>query len=178
MKTGFNIYLFLGISLLVICFLFTGLWCDDEFDEPGLFFKHSPSLRMEFYSPIGMSDMSLADLSEEKASAQLDFNEFIIKQGVQYPGNLRDKFVPLLYAFTLTVLLYGFLPFFKRQFTIKHMGQHFLVNGIVFFAGTTLLLSFHSPISLLCMLSVILFVNFITAFLFSKSQPRSIHASN
>src|ERR1051326_4954552 len=178
MKREFNIYPFLGTALLVFCFLFTGFLGDDEFDEPGLFFKHRPSLRMEFYSPIGMSDMTLADLSEEKASAQRDFNEFIIKQGVQYPGNTRDRFVPLLYALTITLLLYGFLPSWKRQFKIKHMVMHFLIHCVVFFAGVILMLSLNSTISLLFMLLVILSVSILTAFIFSKARSRITHVSN
>jgi hypothetical protein len=46
------------------------------------FIKHRPVWKWEFYSPIGMSDMKIDELSKEKQIEQEYFNEFVLDQGL------------------------------------------------------------------------------------------------
>lgn len=76
----------IGISLLVIgvllqCKFWIGIYTHDEFSSKHVFIKHRPIWRTFFYSPRGMSDMKLSDMSPEKQTEQKLFDEFIIEQG-------------------------------------------------------------------------------------------------
>jgi len=44
--------------------------------------KHCPIWKWEFYSPIGMSDRKIQELSKKEQIEQKYFNEFIIDQGL------------------------------------------------------------------------------------------------
>ena len=77
------------ISILVSIFiaglvtrLFCGVYIHDEFAEKHFFIKCRPSWKWKFYSPIGMSDLKMEDLSKEQQIEQKYFNEFIINQGL------------------------------------------------------------------------------------------------
>lgn len=67
--------------MIVISFRFWfGVYDHNEFAETALFMKHRPIWKWKFYSPIGMSDVQLEDLSEEKQKEQLLFKEFVTDQ--------------------------------------------------------------------------------------------------
>jgi hypothetical protein len=73
------------ISLLPISLvtrLWTGVYHHDEFAETHFFIKHRPIWKWTFYSPIGMSDYQLNDLTEEQRTEQLLFEEFISSKGI------------------------------------------------------------------------------------------------
>ncbi|QOG02257.1 hypothetical protein [Flavobacterium sp. MDT1-60] len=75
----------LGIFIFAIVFiirLFCGIYIHDEFAEKHFFIKHRPSLKWTFYSPIGMSDNKIEELSEENQIEQKYFNEFVRDQGL------------------------------------------------------------------------------------------------
>ncbi|MDA6069105.1 hypothetical protein NJT12_05685 [Flavobacterium sp. AC] len=68
-------------AVLIIRFFF-GVYDNDEFAESHLFVKHRPTWKWKFYSPQGMSDIKLEELSVEKQTEQKYFNEFIRDQGL------------------------------------------------------------------------------------------------
>jgi hypothetical protein len=57
--------------------LFFGVYHHDEFAEKHLFIKHRPTWKRYFYSPIGMSDIKIEDLSIEEQLEENYFEEFI-----------------------------------------------------------------------------------------------------
>ena len=72
------------IIILAIGFrLKFGVYRHNEFVwENYLFMKHRLIWKWRFYSPIGMSDLTLNDLTEEEKKEEILFNEFIIEQGL------------------------------------------------------------------------------------------------
>lgn len=56
-----------------------GIYEHDEFTGYNIFFKHRPIWKTFFYSPRGMSDLKLFQMSSEKQKEQLLFDEFILK---------------------------------------------------------------------------------------------------
>ncbi len=70
------------ILIFIIIRLNVGLYLHDEFLEKDLFIKHRLSWKWKFYSPIGMSDQKLQDLTPEKQYEQLMFNEFVKNKGL------------------------------------------------------------------------------------------------
>jgi len=69
-------------SGLIIRFCF-GVYEHHEFSNRSLFIKHRPTWKWYFYSPIGISDKSLEDLTEEQKREQLYFNEFVRNRGLK-----------------------------------------------------------------------------------------------
>ena len=51
------------IIVLIILKLFGGIYEDDEFEEKYFFIKNKPSFKTYFYSPRGMSDMTIEQMS-------------------------------------------------------------------------------------------------------------------
>lgn len=125
-------YLLIGILSLILTILFIGIFADDEFYELGIFTKHKPTSKLYFYSPTGMSDLTLLDLSKSNQKEELAFDEFIIKTGVQFPGNKFDFLPYLLIQLSLTFLALS-------GFKIKHNGKlekwliplHFIINFLI-----------------------------------------------
>ncbi len=76
----------IGSTLLGIIGLLTRLWVGvyhhDEYAETHIFIKHRPIWQWTFYSPIGMSNHQLDDLTEEQRKEQLLFEEFISSKGM------------------------------------------------------------------------------------------------
>lgn len=71
-----GIILFIVITL---CRLFFGVYVDDEFGDESLFIKHRPIWKWKFYSPIGMSDLKMENLTTEKQIEEKYYDEFIRK---------------------------------------------------------------------------------------------------
>ncbi len=70
------------VVIVVNCRLWLGVYEHDEFPgEGGLFYKHRPTLKWQFYSPRGMSDLKLEEMTPEKRKEQLLFNEFVRDRG-------------------------------------------------------------------------------------------------
>jgi len=65
------------LILLIIGKFWIGIYEDDEFVENHLFIKHRPIWKWKFYSPRGMSDLTLKDMSPDKRKEQLLFDEFV-----------------------------------------------------------------------------------------------------
>jgi hypothetical protein len=102
-----NINLLIGLSLLLITWLFVGIYRDAEFNEPSLFIKYKPSFKIEFYSPSGMSDLTVEDLPEPKKSEEIAFDEFVSNR---YEFHQKTEFLVLpLIQLTLTFLSFGLI---------------------------------------------------------------------
>lgn len=71
-----NPYLLSGICFAILAWLFTGLFYDAEFYEPHLFLKHRPSSKVYFYSPAGMSDITMKELSPKGKAEEAAYREF------------------------------------------------------------------------------------------------------
>ena len=76
------ISILLTITIISIRLKF-GVYCHDEFVwEKHLFIKHRLTWKWKFYSPIGMSDMTLDDLTDEQREEQILFYEFVRDKGL------------------------------------------------------------------------------------------------
>lgn len=75
----------IGIFIFAIVFtvrLFCGIYIHDEFGERHFFIKHRPTWKWKLYSPLGMSDNKIEELSEENQIEQKYFNEYIKDRGL------------------------------------------------------------------------------------------------
>ena len=79
-KKIFLATLIVSISLMVR--LFCGVYHHDEFFETHFFIKHRPVWKWSFRSPLGMSDMTMEDLSKQQQIEQQYFNEFVSERGL------------------------------------------------------------------------------------------------
>src|SRR5258706_3061491 len=103
MKIKTNVFLILGTAFLLLTWLFTGVFRDDEFYDPDLFTKYRATFKVYFSSPIGMQDMKIEDLSPNGQLEEIAFQEFVIKQEIQNNGNGHLWFMPyVLIQLTLT----------------------------------------------------------------------------
>ncbi|KQW98649.1 hypothetical protein [Flavobacterium sp. Root420] len=81
MKKIISIGIFIFAIILTIR-LFCGIYIHDEFAEKHFFIKYRPCWKWTFYSPLGMSDNKIEELSEENQIEQKYFNEFVRNQGL------------------------------------------------------------------------------------------------
>ena len=75
LKHSFPILAFLS---LFTCWLFVGLVKDPEFAEYHLQMKAAPTFKVYFYSPRGMSDAKIEDLSPAEQQAEMDYQIYIL----------------------------------------------------------------------------------------------------
>ena len=75
MKKAIIIFI-LGLILILSKF-WLGIYEDNEFGEKRVFIKHRPIWKTYFYSPRGMRDVKLSQMSEERRVEQLMFDEFV-----------------------------------------------------------------------------------------------------
>ena len=72
------------ISTFILLVIFTKLWVGvyehDEFSHRIIFIKHRPVWKTFFYSPRGMSDLKISEMSAEKQFEQKLFDEFVLKK--------------------------------------------------------------------------------------------------
>ncbi|WP_395074152.1 hypothetical protein [Flavobacterium sp.] len=68
------------IIVLIILKLFGGIYEDDEFEEKYFFIKNKPSFKTYFYSPRGMSDMTIEQMSENQKKEQILYDEFVFSR--------------------------------------------------------------------------------------------------
>ncbi len=81
MKKKIILGIFIFATLLIVR-LFCGVYIHNEFAGKHFFIKHRPTLKWTFYSPIGMSDKKIEELSKEEQIDQKYFNEFVLDQGL------------------------------------------------------------------------------------------------
>lgn len=70
-----------ALILILLIRFFCGVYTHDEFCDDYLFVKYRPTWKWSFYSPIGMSDKKMEELSKKEQIEQKYFNEFITAQG-------------------------------------------------------------------------------------------------
>ncbi|MBS7252414.1 hypothetical protein [Flavobacterium branchiicola] len=81
MKKKITIGVF-AFAIVITIRLFCGVYHHDEFAEKYFFIKYRPVWKWTFYSPIGMSDRKIEELSKEEQLEQKYFNEFITDKGL------------------------------------------------------------------------------------------------
>lgn len=78
MKSKKIIFFILLIFSFLLIRLFLGVYVHDEFAEKSLFIKHKPTWKWKFYSPRGMSDLRVEEMTEEQKIEQKYWDEFIV----------------------------------------------------------------------------------------------------
>lgn len=73
-----TVAIFVALSIRLFC----GVYIHDEFADKHLFLKHRPIWKWKFYSPIGMSDLKIEELSKEERIEQKYFDEFVNEKGL------------------------------------------------------------------------------------------------
>ena len=71
--------IFLIIGILIFAKFWIGVYKHDEFGGDNIFIKHRPIWKTFFYSPRGMSDLKLSEMSIENQNEQKLFDEFVIE---------------------------------------------------------------------------------------------------
>ena len=74
-----KIRVFIIIIILIAAKFWIGVYKHDEFGGNNLFIKHRPIWKTFFYSPRGMSDLKLSEMSIDKQNEQLMFDEFVLQ---------------------------------------------------------------------------------------------------
>ncbi len=135
MTTRLNIYIIIGAFFVILTWLFVGLFRDDEFYEPDLFTKYRPTLKVNFYSPIGMQDLKVDDLSSEKKDEEIAFQEFVMKRNIQNNSDPSLWYLPyILIQLTLSFFSFGFL---KMKLDLVFKKWQFFVHFAVCFISTS-----------------------------------------
>ena len=75
-----KIFLIVGLLLCLTVRLFCGVFEHDEFGDDVYFIKYRPTWKWRFYSPRGMSDLELNQMTIEQKNEQLLFDEFVGKR--------------------------------------------------------------------------------------------------
>jgi len=69
------------IAFIILLGLLLKFWIgiseDDEFKEYNIFIKHRPMWKTFFYSPKGMSDMTLKEMTDQQRYEQKLYDEFV-----------------------------------------------------------------------------------------------------
>ena len=68
-------------ALVLIAWLFLGVYKDREFGNHRLFIKHSPTLKFSFYSPLGDSNYTLNDLDPERSQEEVLYRKYVEEGG-------------------------------------------------------------------------------------------------
>lgn len=76
MKKKTRIILIIGI--LIVSKFWIGIFTNDEFGGKDVFIKHRPIWKTFFYSPRGMSDLKLSEMSTDEQNEQRLFDEFVL----------------------------------------------------------------------------------------------------
>ena len=127
MKVAF-IKILAGLFLL----MFVGIKYEPEFGESAFFIKHKPNFKLEYFSPIGESDLAITDLNQKNQYEELKYQEFV--------GNYYNKdflyylayfIVPLIGLLIFSALL-DFVKNKKRAYPIKFIFIEYAVHFLVF----------------------------------------------
>lgn len=169
-----NIYLLFGTVFLILTWIFVGLYRDDEFYEPNLFTKYRPTFKVNFYSPIGQSDLTVNDLSADKQVEEIAFQEFVIKRHIQNNSNAQLWYLPLiLIQLLLTFFSLGVLKS-KLDLVYKkwHFSTHFAVCLVLTSLGLGFILSFDNLFVTVFGGLLILTINYWTVVLLTRQKKK------
>jgi len=79
LKKRLSITLFI-FAIVVLAKFWIGIFEHDEFsNEKYMFVKHRAIWKTYFYSPRGMSDFELSDMTPENKIEQMFFDEFVLE---------------------------------------------------------------------------------------------------
>ena len=145
-----------------------GVSRDPEFYEPTIFIKHKPSLKLNFYSPIGESDLTYNDLNDKKKKEESAYQEFVV--GNKKNGIMWELLPLILGQLILTILTFGLS--YKNEFRLRKILIHYLINIVLLFAGSLLIFYFDKVWTTLVILGILLSLNRLTITLtISLKQP-------
>jgi len=176
MTTRPNIFILLGTVFIILTWLFVGLYRDDEFYEPDLFTKHRPTFKVNFYSPIGMQDLELNDLTPDRRLEEKAFQEFIVERNIQNNSDARLWYLPLiLIQVTLTFFSFGLLKIrrslFYKQWQIP---LHVTICIILTSSGLGFILAFDNAFSATLGGIVMLTINYWIAVVLTRRTIQTV----
>lgn len=155
-----NSYLIFGALFLLATWLFVGLFRDSEFKNPELFIKNRATFKLIFYSPKGMSDLSIYDLSPEKRIEEKAFNNMVEKR------NRQLSLLPyILIQLTISFLMFGFFKLKQGVvYKVWQLPAHFALNMIFSSVGLFLILSINNFYLTVLIATIIILINYMTIF--------------
>lgn len=168
-----KLFLLLGLLLLLLTLLYVGVFEHDEFSYHVLFPKHRASLQFYFYSPTGMSDLQLSNLSPQLQKEELAFDEFVVSTKALFGENGFPLLPILLIQSSVSFLIMGI---FRRKTSttqaFKQTMLHFVFNlPILALSSFFILNAMPNGLSIIyCIL--LLAINY-GIFLFLSKRPKS-----
>ncbi len=169
MTEKLNKYLLAGMILLLISWLFTGIYRDDEFYEPDIFIKYRPTFKMMFYSPIGMQDLDVNDLSAELQKEEIAFQEFVVQHRSFHHG--FQSVLLVLMQLALTFFTFGMYRLWKNTVYRKwQLPVHFLINLVFLFVGIGNMLFQDKCYITILLTSAILSIQFLTLVILTRTK--------
>lgn len=96
----------LKIVIGFILFTFIGIKYHPEFHEPAFFIKHKPNLKVEYYSPISESNLTLNDLKGKIRKEEIAYQEFV---GNYFYNDTLDKLSFLIIPLMSSLIISGIL---------------------------------------------------------------------
>jgi NADH:ubiquinone oxidoreductase subunit 2 (subunit N) len=133
---------------------------------------------VNFYSPTGMSDLTVNDLTGNKKVEELAFQEFVMKQHIQNNSDERLWYLPLiLIQLTLTFLSFGIYKL-RRHFFYKkwQLPTHFAICLILTTIGLGFILSFDNLFFSIFTGLLILTINYWTLKLLTRQRNEKSYA--
>ena len=127
---------------------------------------------MNFYSPIGMQDFELKDLSPDKQIEEKAFQEFVMKQHIQNNSDPRLGYLPyILIQLTLTFFCFGILKI-KCHLVYKkwQLPTHFAICFILTSLGLAFILTFDNLSWTIILATLLLAINYYTLILLTKGN--------
>lgn len=174
MTTKTNLYIIIGAVFFLLSWLFVGVFRDDEFYEPNLFTKYQPTFKVNFYSPIGMSDLTVNDLPSDKKLEEIAFEEFVMKPHIQNNSTVRLWYLPfVLIQFTLTFLCFGVFKMNGHLVYEKwQLPTHLSLCIILTSVGIGFILSFDNFFLTIFLGLLILTINYCTLILLTRQRRK------
>jgi hypothetical protein len=117
-----------GLFLL----MFVGIKYEPEFGEAAFFIKHIPNFKLEYFSPIGESDLAITDLDQKNQYEELKYQEFVgnyYHKGFLY--YLAYFIVPLISLLFVSALL-DFVKNKKRAYPVKFIFIEYTIHFLMF----------------------------------------------
>ena len=151
----------IAIVLIIFSWLFIGVFSEPEFGDKTIFVKHKPTFKIEFYSPIGESDLKLSDLNKEKQIEEIAFQEYIINQN-QLKSNFSQFFAILLIELIITYLTLGIYKLRNSSsYAFWQIIFQIIINILISTVGIALILTFYKLYISIIILTLIFVINYL-----------------
>ena len=108
-----NSKLKISFVFILVTWLFTGIYQDDEFYEYDIFLKYRPTFQYHFRSPLGMQDMP-KDYPIDLMIEQAVFDEFINQKHWSDNDFLEITICGILYLGSIYFLSSGIIKQLKK----------------------------------------------------------------